>query len=81
MEDTTFETKAKDSKKIRGQGLTFRGQDLSRPETEMVEAKAKDRGHNFSKLWSVNFQQFLSAKLQNIEFRKVFGDNSKIIVF
>ena len=39
VEDTTF--KAKDSKKIRvqGQGLTFRGQTLSRPRTEMVEAQ------------------------------------------
>ena len=58
VEDTTFEAKAKDSKKIRcqGQGPTFRRQTLSRPRTEMVEAKAKDGEHNFSKLRSVNFQ-------------------------
>ena len=30
-----------------GQGPTFRGQTLSRPRTGMVEAKAKDQGHNF----------------------------------
>ena len=41
----------KDLKKIRGQGPTFRGQTLSRPRTEMLEAKAKDQEHNFSKLW------------------------------
>ena len=39
-------------KKIQGQGQapTFRGQTRSRPRTGMVEAKAKDQGHNFSKL-------------------------------
>ena len=53
VEDTTFEakSKAKDSKKFRDQdqGPTFRGPALSRPRTGMVEAKAKDQGHNFSK--------------------------------
>ena len=39
--------KKKQKKKIRGQEPTFREQTLSRPRTEMVEAKAKDRGHNF----------------------------------
>ena len=37
--------KAKDSKKIQGQGQPFRGQNLSRPRTGMLEAKANDRGH------------------------------------
>ena len=34
-------------KKIRGQGQgqPFRGQNLSRPRTGMLEAKAKDQGH------------------------------------
>ena len=32
-------------KKIQGQGQPFRGQTLSRPRTEMLEAKAKDQGH------------------------------------
>ena len=40
------EDKAKDTKKIRGQGQPFRGQTLSRPRTGMLEAKAKDQGHN-----------------------------------
>ena len=49
VEDTRLEAKAKDTKKIRGQGLgqgqPFRGQTLSRPRTGMLEAKAKDQGH------------------------------------
>ena len=40
VEDTRF--KAKDTKKIRGQGQPFRGQTLSRLRTGMLEAKAKD---------------------------------------
>ena len=47
VEDTRLEAKAKDTKKIRGQGQRqpFRGQTLSRPRTGMLEAKAKDQGH------------------------------------
>ena len=45
VEDTR--PKAKDTKKIRGQGQEqpFRGQTLSRPRTGMLEAKAKDKGY------------------------------------
>ena len=48
VEDTRLEAKAKDAKKIRGQGQgqPFRGQTLSRPKTGMLEAKAKDQGHS-----------------------------------
>ena len=47
VEDTRLEAKAKDTKKIRGQGQgqPFREQTLSRPRTGMLEAKAKDQGH------------------------------------
>ena len=47
VEDTRLEAKAKDTKKIRGQGQgqPFRGQTLSRPRTGMLEAKAKDQEH------------------------------------
>ena len=45
VKDTRLEAKAKDTKKIRGQGQPFRGQKLSRPRTGMLEAKAKDQGH------------------------------------
>ena len=45
VEDTRLEAKAKDTKKIlgQGQGQPFRGQTLSRPRTGMLEAK--DQGH------------------------------------
>ena len=45
VEDTRLEAKAKDTKKIRGQGQgqPFRGQTLLRPRTGMLEAK--DQGH------------------------------------
>ena len=52
VEDTRLEVKAKakNTKKIRdqgqGQGQPFRGQNLSRPRTGMLEAKAKDQGHS-----------------------------------
>ena len=58
VEDTTFEAKAKDSKKIRGQGPTFRGQTLLRPRRGMVMVEAKDRGHNFSKYARRIFHNF-----------------------
>ena len=49
FEGTRIEAKAKDPKKIRGQGhgqgQPFRGQTLSRPRTGMLKAKAKDQGH------------------------------------
>ena len=45
VEDTRLKAKAKDTKKIRGQGQLFRGQNFSRPRTGMLEAKAKDQGH------------------------------------
>ena len=45
VEDSRLEAKAKDTKKIRGQGQPFRKQTLLRPTTGMLEAKAKDQGH------------------------------------
>ena len=44
VEDTRLQAKAKNTKKIRGQGQEqpYRGQTLSRPRTGMLEAKAKD---------------------------------------
>jgi len=43
VEDTTFEAKAMDFEKVRGQGQgpSCRGQVASRPKTERLEAKAK----------------------------------------
>ena len=62
VEGTTFDVK--DPKKIRGQESTFQGQTLSGPRTGNVEAK--DREHNFSKLWSANFPQFLITQVLKI---------------
>ena len=63
VEDTRLEAKAKDTKKIRGQGQPFRGQTLSRPRTGMLEAKAKDQGHK---------AQVLSKKKKKKVFTKIF---------
>ena len=43
VEDTRLETKAKDTKKIRGQGTTFLEQTLSRPRTGMLKAKPRTK--------------------------------------
>ena len=47
VENTRLEAKAKETKKLRGQGQgqPFWGQTLSGPRTEMLEAKAKNQGH------------------------------------
>ena len=77
VEDTRLEAKAKDTKKIRGQGQgqTFQGQTLSRPRAGMFEAKAKDQGHkaqvlsNKKKRSSQKF--FKQSPLKNV-FQKIF---------
>ena len=71
VEDTRLEAKAKDTKKIRGQGQgqgqPFRGQTLSRPRTGML--KAKDQGHK---------AQVLSKKKKKKGLHKNFsGDLQK----
>ena len=65
-EDTRLEAKAKDTKKIRGQGQgqPFRGQTLSRPKTGMLEAK--DQGH----------KRKCSPKKKKV-FAKIFQDDLK----
>ena len=70
VEDTRLEAKAKDTKKIRGQGQgqPFRGQTLSRPRTGMVEAKAKDQGHK---------AQVLSKKKKKRSSQKFFRRSPK----
>ena len=75
VEDTRLEAKAKDTKKIRGQGQgqgqPFRGQTLSRPRTGMLEAKAKDQGHK---------AQVLSKKKKGLH-KNFSGDLQKKKVF
>ena len=65
VEDTRLEAKAKDTKKIRGQGQgqPLRGQTLLRSRTGMLEAKATDQGHKaqvLSKKKSRPFYNLLS---------------------
>ena len=80
VEDTRLEAKAKakDTKKIRGQGQPFRGQTLSRPRTGMLEAKAKDQGHKAQvlskkkKSLHKNFSGDLQKKKKKKKKKKVF---------
>ena len=74
VEDTTLEAKAKDTKKIRGQGQgqPFRGQTLSRPRTGMIEAKAKDQGHKRKCSPKKNLHKIFSGDLKKKGFTKIF---------
>ena len=90
VEDTRLEAKAKakDTKKIRGQGQgqPFRGQTLSRPRTGMLEAKAKDQGHKAQVLSKKKKKKRSSQKffkrspLKNV-FQKIFQALHKILTF
>ena len=73
VEDTRLEAKAKDTKKIRGQGQgqPFRGQTLSRPRTEMLEAK--DQGHSRKCFPNKKgLQKSFSGNLQFIGVARIF---------
>ena len=80
VEDTRLEAKAKDTKKIRGQGQEqpFRRQTLSRPRTGMLEAKAKDLGHKAQvlskkkKVFTKIFQAISKKKKKKKVFTKIF---------
>ena len=85
VEDTRLEAKAKDTKKIRGQGQgqPFRGQTLSRPRTGMLEAK--DQGHKArvlskkkkkKKVFTKIFQAISKKKKKKV-FTKIFQAISK----
>ena len=73
VEDTRLEAKAKDTKKIRGQGQgqPFRGQTLLRSRTGMLEAK--DQGHSrkcFPK--KKGLQKSFSGNFQFIGVARIF---------
>ena len=71
VEETRLEAKAKDTKKIRGQGQgqLFRGQTLSRPRTGMP----KDQGHRRKCSPKKNgLQNFFSVDLQLMGVPKIF---------
>ena len=70
VEDTRLEAKAKDTKKIRGQGQPFRGQTLSRPRTGMLEAMTKDTAA--SVLQKKGLQKSFSGSLQFIGVARIF---------
>ena len=76
IEDTRLEAKAKDTKKIggQGQGQPFRGQTLSRPRTGMLEAKAKDQGHKCKCSPKKNKKVFTKI-FQAISTKKRFPNN------
>ena len=73
VEDTRLEAKAKDTKKIRGQGQgqPFRGQTLSRPRIGMLEAKAKDTAASVFQKKKV-LQKSFSGNLQFIGVARIF---------
>ena len=86
VEDKRLEAKdkAKDTKKIRGQGQgqPFRGQTLSRPRTEMLEAKAKDQGHKRKcspKKKKRSTQNFFKRSPQKNVSQKIFQAIHKIL--
>ena len=60
VENIRLEAKAKDTKKIRGQGQPFRGQTLSRSRTGILEAKANDTSVSVlqKKVFKIFFQAF-----------------------
>ena len=75
VEDTRLEAKAKNTKTIRGQGQgqPFRGQNLSRLRTVMLEAKVKDRGHRRKRSpKKKDLQKYFSGDLQFIGVPKIF---------
>ena len=69
-------------KKIRGlgqgQGQPFRGQNLSRPRTGMLEAKAKDQGHRRKcSPKKKSLQKFFSGDLQFVGVPRIYWDKPK----
>ena len=67
-------------KKIRGQGQgqPFRGQTLSRPRTEMLEAKTKDQGHKRKcSPKKRSSQKFFRRSPQKNVFKKFFNRSTK----
>ena len=60
-------------KRGQGQGQPFRGQNLSRPRTAMLEAKAKDQGHRRKcSPKKKRLQKFFSGDLQFIGVPRIF---------
>ena len=83
VEDTRLEAKAKDTKKIQGQGQgqPFRRQTLSRPRTGMLEAKAKDQGYKrkCSPKKKRSLQKFFRRSPRKNVFQKIFQALHRIL--
>ena len=81
IEDTRLEAKAKDTKKIRGQGQgqPFRGQTLSRPRTGMLEAKDQGHKRKCSPKKKRSSQKFFWRSPQKNVFQKIFQALHKIL--
>ena len=70
VEDTRLEAKAKDTKKIQGQGQPYKGQTLLRPRTGMLEAK--DASASALKKKKIELQKNFSGDLQKKPLSKKF---------
>ena len=81
VEDTRLEAKAKDIKKIRGQGQgqPFRGQTLSRPRTGMFEAKDQGHKRKRSPKKKRSSQKFCRRSPQKNVFQKIFQAFHKLL--
>ena len=79
VKDTRLEAKAKNTKKIRGQGQgqPFRGQTLSRPRTGMLEAKTKDQGHKRKRSPKKKKRKKVFTKIFQTISKKKKGFNKK----
>ena len=78
VEETRLEAKAKNTKKVRGQGQPFRGQILLRPRTGMLKAKSKVTGRKCSQKKGLKiFFQAISKK--KTVSKKIFQAIHKIL--
>ena len=81
VEDTRLEVKAKETKKIRGQGQPFRGQTLLRSRTGMLEAKDQGDKRKCSpkkKIFKIFFQA-ISKKKSLQKFFQAFSNKKRLL--
>ena len=73
VEDTRLEAKAKDTKKILGQGQPFRGQTLLRPRTGMLKAKDQRHKRKCSPNKKKGLQKNFSGDVKKKKSSKIFS--------
>ena len=76
VEDTRL--KAKDTKKIEGQGQLFRGQTLSRPRTGLLEAKDTAASVLQTKKNKKGLEKSFSGNLQFMSVARIFDWGAQI---